>query len=154
MKESSVIDNFVFIIVEEDEFKLQSMTIKLKEKEILPIGISYGNLKQKVSEVVKDVHLKGKYPIIFLGENGDYFSDTSDTRIVQELVNIHPKGGLLIPFCLDCDKQKYEWSYFLPPKDCSWVVPKEPNINIETECQEFLNNLHNDEQSVEFNCIN
>lgn len=154
MKESSVIDNFVFVIVEQDEFRLKSMTLKLKEREILPVCISYGNLKQKVSETVKDIHLEGKYPIIFLGENGDFFSEISDIRIVQELVNNHQEGGLLIPSCLDCEKQKYEWSFFLPPNESCWVVPKEANINIELECQNFLDNLHSNEQSVELNCIN
>lgn len=151
MKESSVIDNFEFVVVEQDEYILRSMELKLKESGIKPFCISYVNFKQ-VSDLVKEIHSNGKYPYIFLGEVVDYSSSTTDTRIVQELSSSYQKGGILIPFSLDSDLQRYEWFHFV--KDSKWVVPEEDNGIIELECQDFLDNLHNGEQSVEFNRIN
>jgi len=91
MKNSSIIDNFVFVIVEQDEYILRYLELKLKKKDITPICISYVNLKQ-VSDAVNEIHSNGKYPYIFLGEVVDYSLQTSDTRIVQELVDSHKKG--------------------------------------------------------------
>lgn len=151
MENNAVIDNFVFVIVEQDEDILRSTELKLKERGITPICISYENLQQ-VSDTVKDIHLSGKYPVIFLGEVIDYSSETSDTRIVQELSDNHQKGGIVIPFSLDSDLQRYEWFHFV--NESKWVVPEEDNANIYSECESFLNNLHNNEQSVEFRKIN
>lgn len=151
MKENTVIDKFVFVIVEQEEYVLRSMELKLKERGITPVCISYSNLKQ-VSDVVKDIHLSGKYPYIYLGEVVDYSLKTDDTRIVQELADSHQKGGVLIPLSLDSDLQRYYWFHFV--NESNWVVPEEDAVDIESECKSFLNNLHNDEQSVEFNCIN
>ncbi len=153
MTQEDSFKDFVFIIVEDDQFLMQSRILLLKEREILPVGISYGNLRQKVSETVREVHKSGRYPVIFLGENCDYFSETSDTRIVQDLVNIHTRGGILIPSSTDFDRQKRDWSFFIPPKDSSWQVPATHMVELERECQRFLDVLHNDEQSVEFNSL-
>ena len=153
MNQEDRFKDFVFIIVEDDEFLMQSRTLLLKEREIIPVCISYGNLRQKVSETVKEVHKSGKFPVIFLGENGDYFSETSDTRIVQDLINIHTQGGVLIPSSTDFEKQKRDWSFFIPPQDSNWQVPATHRVELETECQRFLDVLHNDEQSVEFKSL-
>jgi len=112
MKESSVIDNFGFVVVEQDEYILRSLELKLKERGIKPFCISYVNFKQ-VADVVKEIHSNGKYPYIFLGEVVDYSSSTTDTRIVQELSSSYQKGGILIPFSLDSDLQRYEWFHFV-----------------------------------------
>lgn len=151
MKENTVIDNFVFVIVEQEEYILRSMELNLNRRGITPLCISYVNIKQ-VSDVVKDIHSSGKYPYIYLGEVVDYSLKTDDTRIVQELADSHQKGGVLIPLSLDSDLQRYYWFHFV--NESNWVVPEEDNANIEQECQNFIDNLHNDEQSVEFNCIN
>ncbi len=153
MTQEERLKDFVFITVEDDEFLMQSRTLLLKEREILPVCISYGNLRQKVSETVKEVHKNGKYPVIFLGENGDYFSETSDTRIVQDLVNIHTQGGILIPSSTDFDKQKRDWSFFIPPQGSNWQVPETHNIELQSECQRFIDVLHNDEQGVKFSSL-
>ena len=58
MENNAVIDNFVFVIVEQDEDILRSTELKLKERGITPICISYENLQQ-VSDTVKDIHLRG-----------------------------------------------------------------------------------------------
>ncbi|NLE30714.1 hypothetical protein GX618_00345 [Candidatus Dojkabacteria bacterium] len=151
MKENTVIDNFVFVIVEQEEYILRSMELNLNRRGITPLCISYVNIKQ-VSDVVKDIHSSGKYPYIYLGEVVDYSLKTDDTRIVQELADSHQKGGVLIPLSLDSDLQRYYWFHFV--NESNWVVPEEDAVDIESECKSFLNNLHNDEQSVEFNCIN
>jgi len=150
MKNSSVIDNFVFVIVEQDEYILRSMELKLKKRDITPICISYVNLKQ-VSDAVNEIHSNGKYPYIFLGEVVDYSSRISDTRIVQELADSYQKGGIIIPSSLDSDLQRYEWFHFV--NESNWIVPEKGNATIESDCEFFINNLHNNEQSIEYNCI-
>ncbi|HRX44125.1 MAG TPA: hypothetical protein P5059_02655 [Candidatus Dojkabacteria bacterium] len=151
MKENTVIDNFEFVVVEQDEYILRSMELKLKKRGITPICISYVNSKQ-VTDVVNDIHLRGKYPYIYLGEVVDYSSRTTDTRVVEELSRNHEKGGIIIPFSLDCDLQRYEWFHFV--NESNWFVPEEDDVDYESKCESFINNLHNDEQSVEFRKIN
>jgi len=37
--------------------------------------------------------------------------------------------------------------------ESNWIVPEKGNATIESDCEFFINNLHNNEQSIEYNCI-
>jgi len=149
-EDKSIFDKFVFIIVDADEFFGQARSLLLKEMGISPVCISYGNLRQKTSEIVQFVYNEKKYPIIFLGESGSHFSETSDTLIVEDLVRNFKQGGILIPSSSNFDEQRNNWRYFIPEDENNWRIPETYNVDIESECKNFLENiLQNREESIE-----
>lgn len=153
-KNKEVFDKFTVIIVDEDEFNVQARSLLLKEIGISPVHISYGNLRQKTSEIVQLVYNENKYPVIFLGEHGSHFSETSDTLIVEDLVKNFKQGGILIPSSLNFDEQKSNWNYFIPKDEKNWIIPETYNVNLEDECRNFLENvLHEGQEGIEFKRI-
>jgi hypothetical protein len=149
-----VFDKFTIIIVDEDEFIVKARTLLLKEMGISPVCISYGNLRQKTSEMVSLVYNEGKYPVIFLGAHGSHYSETSDTLILEDLFKNFEQGGIIIPSSLNYYEQMNDWSYFIPKDERNWVIPKEYNVNLEDECNNFIKNvLHEGQEGIEFKNI-
>lgn len=111
-----------------------------KEMGISPVCISYGNLRQKVSEIIPLVYNEGKYPVIFLGAHGSHYSETSDTLILEDLFRILSKVVSLF-LLLQIIEQMNDWSYFVPKDEKNWVIPKTYNVNLEDECNDFVKNV-------------
>ncbi len=144
MNEQNILNVFSFVVVDDSSFGALMLGKKLRE-----LGINSKYIYEEVTfentcKYVIKAYKEGTFPVVLLGENSE-----GSSNIVRKLVDSYEHGGIIFPFSLSQDSLIPEWKNCLP-EDSKWSIRRFDGVSeIELVCEEFLNNLHKDEESIE-----
>ncbi len=123
MKESSELDEyFNFLIVDDDQGKIDLASRLLQSRGIGAHVITGDNIEEKLNSAIYQIHKEGRFPVIFLDENLGYKEPKSETEIAISLTrSFREVGGILRPFSNNCKEQCDNWWYEIKDKG-RWVL--------------------------------
>ncbi len=148
---------FSFVIVDDDENKIEINSWLLDDFGINYSVITGGDYYHKLMLAVRGIHLEGKFPVIFLDENFESSARVDGTNIAVNLIDgFKRQGGILIPFSALPENQLNSWNREI--KDSGpWMVVNDTRIPyeffttgyIEEVCERFSDNHSNGESNGE-----
>jgi glutathione S-transferase len=149
--EEPILDKFGFLAVDDNSYYAQSIKLSLEQSLGVEVKcIQNGRYSHSTVLEVERIYSEGKYPVIVLDEQlGEH---TSGTDIMKYLVERYEQGGILLASdTLYRMTQLWKWeSIMQEKKESKWLVGNYNGVGqIGEMCTEFMNNLHNREQSIE-----
>ena len=158
MNESNELNEyFSFLIVDDDEKKIDLASRLLQTRGIDAHSITGDNIEEKLNSAVYQIHKEGRFPVIFLDENFGYKEPKSGTEMAISLTKSFKEiGGILLPFSSSSKEQCDNWWHEIRDQG-SWVLADQGMLlteyiydgEIDALCTDFLNDFNNREDGSE-----
>ncbi len=157
MKESSELkEYFNFLIVDDDERKIDLASMLLTSCELSSHVITGNNIQNKLHSAVFQIHKEGRFPIILLDENLGKFEPSGTDIAISLTRSFRDVGGILLPFSSNCKEQCDNWWYEIKDKG-SWVLSDQGmplteyiyDGEIDALCTDFLEGFNKREDQSE-----